>query len=354
MTTKKETQSLANLPFHVQLFDFTQKRRIAQERHLEVLKEAGREDVFLQSVYEMYQGIEKTLDNHIVATIRQHLVWTSWGIYVKGLGELTLGKIMGQCCRYYPGLDILEKIYKKHKRQRDEEAENEEEVNNHRPAAREPLPCNARHNGGRCGRTDPHYHGIDQFETASQLRAHAGFAPGQTKRRGELITWDPKLKSFCWMLAQSLKRTSRHAYYLRDDPKITYQHLIDALGKLRASEEDLAKKRNVTWSSLHPKFKDRMDRRLSDAGKPYHFYVKYKADLRHRWEAQLGAPIGPKKNKEILGLLDLELRSSRKLIQVFLVFLWVVWRRAEGFNVRSSYAQEYLGHHDMQPEEWIE
>lgn len=258
------------LAFQVKLYDYTMRSRVAVERHLATLKERGVDDPFLAGIMARYVSIEDDLEKEVARIVQGYPVWTQWAGAVKGCGALTLGKIMGRCYRFYPGIENLPEG----KRQ----------------------PCNARAAGGRCGREDVHFHGIEQFETASQLRAHAGLAPGQTLKKGQTLSWDPLLKSACWLMGRNL----------------------------------------------------RMAR-----GKAYEFYLRKKEEVRAQWEREYG-PIGPKKKKDQLGDLDVDRRAMHKMMQVFMVFLWVAWRRAEGLPVRPSFAAEKLGHHDMQPEEWME
>ena len=262
----------SDLAFLARLYEYSQKNRVATASHLENLKARGREDPFLEGIMSQYASIEDMLEKRIARQVEAHPVWTAWACRVKGCGALTLGRMMARCIRYYPGLDKL----------REDEQQ----------------PCSARiGDGQRCGRTDAHYHGIEQFETASQLRAHAGQAPGQRLKKDEKVWWDPRLKVACWLMAQNLRR-----------------------GK----------------------------------GKFYDFYIQKKEMIRAEWEAREGRAIGPKKEKGELGDLDIDLRAMKKMVQVFLVVLWVVWREAEGYSVRPSYAQEKLGHTDTQPEDWVE
>jgi transposase len=48
----------------------------------------------------------------------------------------------------------------------------------------------------------------------------------------------------------------------------------------------------------------------------------------------------------------IDMASRRKMIKVFLVHLWLVWRELEGLPTRTPYVQEHMGHtHIIQPEE---
>jgi len=280
------------LAFQVKLYTYTQRNRVAVERHLETLKERGVDDPFLESVKDRLFPIEDDLGERITQIVHTHPVWTEWAWAVKGCGALTLGKIMGRCYRFYPGIDNLPEDKRK--------------------------SCNARVNGARCGKEDLHFHGIEQYDTASQMRAHAGLAPEQRLREGVTITWDPILKSACWLMAQNLRRVVE---YEKDDN----------------GEAIIVNGKKV----------------IKSEGRARLFYLSQKQQVRARWEAIYGT-IGRKVKKDQLGDLDIDRRAMHKMIQVFLVLLWVVWRRSEGFTVRPSFAAEKLGHHDLQPEAWME
>lgn len=47
-----------------------------------------------------------------------------------------------------------------------------------------------------------------------------------------------------------------------------------------------------------------------------------------------------------------DMAARRKMIKVFLVHLWLVWRELEGLPTRTPYVQEYMGHtHIITPQE---
>lgn len=311
------------LAFQVKFYDRTMRSRVALERHFETLRERGVGDPFLAGILERYVSIEDDLEKEVTRIVQGHPVWTEWAHAVRGCGALALGKIMGRSYRFYPGIKRLPEDKRR--------------------------PCNARAAGGRCGREDVHLHGIEQFETASQLRAHAGLAPGQRLKKGELATWDQPLKSACWLMGRNLRLAVRHDYFLREDGRGPFESLRETLAALNIAAELQDKQ----WSALPERIQDQIERRLRDQGKAREFYLRQKEVVRAQWEQEYG-PIGKKKKKDQLGDLDIDRRAMHKMMQVFMVMLWVVWRRTEGLPVRPSYAAEKLGHHDMQPEEWME
>lgn len=321
-TTEEETQPLAQLYFLVKVFDYTQRSRVAIDRHFETLRERGVSDPFLAGIAEMYVKIEEAIEAEVTRIVEAHPVWKEWARAVKGCGALTLGKIMARCCRFYPGIDKLPEDKKK--------------------------PCNARINGGRCGREDLHFHGIEQYDTASQLRAHAGLAPGQKLKKGQTISWDPRLKSSVWLLGHNLRLAVQYQYFLKNGrgPFDTLREALEAMG---APENQLGK----SWDNLDEQYRDQLDRQTKKQGKAREFYLISKEEIRVQWERAYG-PIGKKVKKDQLGDLDIDRRAMHKMMQVFMVFLWVVWRRSEGFEVRPSFAAEKLGHHDLPPEAWME
>ncbi len=58
---------------------------------------ASRTDPFTEAYLPMLTNTESVLRQELEAIIGQHLVWTEWGQYVKGIGRINLGRILGHC-----------------------------------------------------------------------------------------------------------------------------------------------------------------------------------------------------------------------------------------------------------------
>jgi len=259
---------LVNLPSLVDVHYETEKLRVATGLRLTALKKAGREDPIMADVHQRLRGIEAVLEKGIVPVITSHEVWQRWAKHIKGVSPVLLAKVMGRCIRIYDG--------------------------------KSDKPCFARSPEGRCGRTDPHSHDIDQFLTPGQLRAHAGLAPGQVRKRGAKLDYDPELKSVCWVIGRQLRFATGKYYEKYVAWKEYYQRKFEAQGI------------KVVPANLLPKDK-RRKRRETD---------------------------------ELKSLKHLDNMAFRKMVSLFLTHLWEVWREAEGWPVRRPYAMEYLGHTD--------
>lgn len=51
---------------------------------------------------------------------------------------------------------------------------------------------------------------IRETDTAGKVWAYAGLAPGQRRRRGEKLGYNPTLKTLCWKIGDSFVKTSGH------------------------------------------------------------------------------------------------------------------------------------------------
>jgi hypothetical protein len=132
---------------------------------------------------------------------------------------------------------------------------------------------------------------ISRFPNISKLWKYCGLAPGQRRRRGEKINYNPKLKSFMWKVATSFEKQKPEKSY--------YRRIYDEKKKYYTEREDL--------------------RRAVESG-------------------EKGA------------LLHIRLMTLRYTVKRFLADLWVQWRLLEGLPITKPYAHQVLGHQEYQ--EW--
>jgi len=113
-------------------------------------------DIWVEMFLPKLQSLEEELKIILEEKVSEHPLWEAWAKDVKGLGKITLGRIMGMC-------------------------------------------------------------DINRLPTVTKMWAHAGFAlkDGKTQRRqkGKLLDYNDELRSAFYLLGQSLMR-QKGAYYV--------------------------------------------------------------------------------------------------------------------------------------------
>jgi len=166
---------------------------------------------------------------------------------------------------------------------------------------------------------------INKAPTISSLWMFAGMAPEEGKAmkrvKGKTLKYNSQLRSMCWRLATSLKRTKGkfYAYYIKEKEKYTdrfteqgYKILSTPSGRWACLNcgASWANKRDITPCCADPK-------------------------------------IGKKTREEPPGVIwlgHLDAMALRKMTKLFLSCLWLVWREAEGLPIRQPYSIERQGH----------
>lgn len=159
---------------------------------------------------------------------------------------------------------------------------------------------------------------VEKAPTISSLWMFAGFAPseGRTMKRvkGEKLRYNSRLRSMCWRLAISLKKSKAvfYDYYIGEKEKYErrflsqgYRILPTPVGRWACLNcgTSFDKKRDVTPCCANPEIER-----------------KFKKE-----------PAG------IIWLAHLDMMALRKMIKLFLACLWLVWRKAEGLPIRAPY-----------------
>jgi len=126
---------------------------------------------------------------------------------------------------------------------------------------------------------------IERFPNISKLWAYCGLAPGQKRKRGAKLNYNPRLKTFMWKIAASFEKQKAE--------KSRYRRIYDEKKQYYLRREDLRK---------------------------------------------------PIENKEKGAKLHVRLMAMRYTVKRFLADLWLVWRRMEGLPITKPYATAVLGH----------
>jgi len=133
---------------------------------------------------------------------------------------------------------------------------------------------------------------ISRFPNISKLWSYCGLAPGQKRKRGLKLGYNPRLKTLMWKVAASFEK--------QKPEKSRYRRLYEE------------KKR---------------------------YYLSKREDLKKAIEK------GEKGAK-----LHVRLLAMRFTVKRFLADLWVQWRKLEGLPITKPYAHTVLGHEEY--EEW--
>lgn len=175
-------------------------------------------------------------------------------------------------------------------------------------------------------------------DTISALRMFAGFAPdeeGKAMRRvkgGGKLSYNSQLRSMCWRLGSSLLKAGLRKKCVKCHTQ--YGATKDECPKCKATE---------TFSVAISKFGQ--------------YYLGEKDKYYQRYENQgvkiVPATSLPKKDDKryepegIISEGHVHNQAMRKMLQLFLACLWLVWREAEGLPVTKPYAIEQLGHNSF-------
>lgn len=128
-------------------------------------------------------------------------------------------------------------------------------------------------------------HPISRFPNISKLWKYCGLAPGQKRRRGQKLGYNPHLKTLMWKVASSFEK--------QKSEKSVYRRLYEEKKRYLREREDLKKAVE---------------------------------------EKQKGAK------------LHIRLLALRFVAKRFLADLWVTWRKLEGLPVTKPYSAAILGH----------
>lgn len=159
--------------------------------------DAGRVDPFIDHYLPHIQELENLLRERAVEFVRAHGVWHDWAQNVKGLGEISLAKVMGHCdinrlttitqMWAHAGHGLMRKV----------------ECNDcgrewHRNGQVDACPHTDK-DGNECGSAD--------YEELAMVP--------QRKVRGQIIDYDAKLQSHAFVAGECLMRGKGkyHAYY---------------------------------------------------------------------------------------------------------------------------------------------
>jgi len=131
---------------------------------------------------------------------------------------------------------------------------------------------------------------VSRFSNISKIWKYCGMAPGQKRKHGEKLGYNPRLKTFMWKIASSFEK--------QNPEKSRYRRLYEEKKQYYLNREDLRKA------------------------------------IEH----------GEKGAK-----LHVRLMAMRYTVKRFLADLWIEWRRLEQLPITKPYVQTVKGHTDYEP-----
>jgi hypothetical protein len=158
------------------------------------------------------------------------------------------------------------------------------------------------------------------FPNFSQLKSYSGHCPGKNRReKGSDVAFNSNLRVNCFQAFDSMLKQSR----FEANPK--EYHPSNAYGTIY-------NKWRVTYAGRYGVGAMGLAK-MGRMGLPKEDFVKYKSYVEHEGKSR---PEYPDLRQHFM--------AKNKLLDVFLCHLWRTWREGMGWDVRSLYVHEKLGH----------
>lgn len=271
-----------------------EKVRVAAQVRLAHLAKRQRTCPDTEELLERAQDFENWVDKKLAKKTKTHPA-SHWFTQVKGTGGELIGKVIGNIEAFGRYYEVGDPMIPK-------------EVN--RPAVLVGEDEDAKEMVW--------VEGIERLLTPSKLRKYAGLVPGMKREAGKKLPYNKDLKMVLWRLAGSF---------------------------LKAQGE---------YSRFYYDYKERLIARLKEEGVKViptpsgRYCVKCDEEV-HKRAARFCPECGEKLSlkNEPDGVKyegHIHMMAMRRMIQLFLDHLWVVWREGMGLSLREPYPIEYLGH----------
>lgn len=170
---------------------------------------------------------------------------------------------------------------------------------------------------------------IERFITPSKLRKYSGLMPGLKKEAGKKLAYNAELKTMLWRLGGVfMKQQNKYFEFYKN-----YKEYL-----LRRMEKEGIKVVPTPKSRLCPTC------------------VKEVTKKAARFCPDCGSPLSLKNEPEgVKYEMHVHMMAQRRMLQLFLDHLWVVWRQAKGLSLRDPWPIEYGGHSTIiSPEEMVD
>jgi len=271
-----------------------EKVRVACEVRLKHLGKHNMTCSYTEELRERAQGFEDWVDGRLAESIKSHPTY-SWSSRIKGAGLENMPKVIGRIEAFGKWYDVGDPKIPSY-------------------VTRGPV---LREDKGE-EKLQIWVEGIERLTMPSKLRKYSGFYPGGKRERGKKLSYNIELKTMCYRLLVSFMQ-QRNKYY----------------GFYNEYRESLTQKKEGEGYKIVSTPKGKYCPECSEEKdvKTGKFCPDCGSELMSKEE-----PPG------VLYLGHIDSMAKRRMIQLFLDHLWVVWREALGLPVTQPYSIQILGH----------
>ncbi|MBI4149275.1 hypothetical protein HY491_02410 [Candidatus Woesearchaeota archaeon] len=275
-----------------------ERMRIMAQVRLKHLQRRGNACSYTAELLARAQALETWVDKTLADLVHHHPA-APWFSRVKGTGGEAIGKVLGYIQafgRFYPPGDKMIPGY----------------------VAREPVAVLMPADGNPDKLEERQMvwvEGIERFTTPSKLRKYAGLVPEQQRAAGRISSFNTDLRVMLFRLGVSLLRA------------------------------------NGKYAGFYGEYKSRLSGREgikvipTPKGRWCPSCGESKSVKNARHCPDCGSELSLKTEPEgVMYQGHLHLMAHRRMMQLFLDHLWVVWRGALALPLRDPYPIEYLGH----------
>lgn len=287
-------------------FMMVQKVRVGCDVGIAHLAKHGKTDPDREELGEKTKALEKWISRRLKDRITAHPTYPWWS-RINGISHLTMARVIGFIDDFGCFYDVEDALIPNDGK------------------AREPITVTVfDEEENPIGEKQVVWvEGIERFTTASKAKKYAGLAPGEgTGERGKPLSYNKKLKTTLWRLAVYsllMKKNKYHEFYT-----MYKEHLLQRLTNRGIKVLPTPKGRFCRVCEMEVEVK--------------------KAKYCPECKSELG------KKEEPEGIIwqgHFHMMCQRKMISLFVIHLWSVYREALGLPMREPYPAEYLGHQQI-------
>lgn len=282
-----------------------QKVRVGCDVGISHLAKHGKTDSDREELGERAKALEKWISRRLKDRITAHPTYPWWS-RIEGISHLTMARVIGFIDGFGCFYDVCDHLIPKDGK------------------AREPITVTIFDEEEKpIGEKQVVWvEGIERLITASKAKKYAGLVPGQEQEKNKTLSYNKKLKTTLWRLAVYsllMKKNKYHEFYT-----MYKEHLLQRFTARGIKILPTPRGRFCRVCNTEVEVKK----------------AKYCPDCK----SELG------KKEEPQGIIwqgHFHMMCQRKMVSLFVIHLWSVYREALGLPVREPYPAEYLGHQEI-------